>query len=285
MIRKCEIPNEASFLFEGWEETMIWSCLQGVMGTVYVEEAESGQESRRQNSGIRSAAAVLGDFSFFAGKPSDGLVSFWPGECCTDFRIMVPENEAWALAIENFYGKQARRVTRYAMKKEPDVFQRKKLLDIVNALGEEYSLHRIDEALYHRCFGEAWCRDLVSQYETYEKYSKLGLGVVAMKDGCIVSGASSYTSYQGGIEIEIDTKNEYRRRGLALACGAKLILDCMDRGLYPSWDAQNPGSAALAEKLGYHFDHEYAAYEVCRQENSAADGKAAEWRLKWEKSY
>ena len=32
--------------------------------------------------------------------------------------------------------------------------------------------------------------------------------------------------------------------------------------MYPSWDAQNPASAALAEKLGYHFDKEYTAYEV-----------------------
>ena len=77
-----------------------------------------------------------------------------------------------------------------------------------------------------------------------------------------VSGASSYTSYKGGIEIEIDTKAEYRKKGLARICGAKLILECLKRGWYPSWDAQNLKSAALAEKLGYHFEHEYTAYEV-----------------------
>ncbi len=34
------------------------------------------------------------------------------------------------------------------------------------------------------------------------------------------AGASSYSVYKGGIEIEIDTSSEYRRRGLATACGA-----------------------------------------------------------------
>ncbi len=77
-----------------------------------------------------------------------------------------------------------------------------------------------------------------------------------------VVGASSYTCYSQGIEIEIDTKEAFRRRGLASVCGAKLILECLSRGLYPSWDAQNKWSVALAEKLGYHFDREYTAYEV-----------------------
>ena len=67
---------------------------------------------------------------------------------------------------------------------------------------------------------------------------------------------------QEGIEIEIDTREDHRRKGLAYACGAKLILECLKRGLYPSWDAQNKWSVALAEKLGYHFDHEYTAYEI-----------------------
>lgn len=41
-----------------------------------------------------------------------------------------------------------------------------------------------------------------------------------------------------------------------------LILNCLEEGLYPSWDAQNMSSVQLAEKLGYEFDHEYVAYEV-----------------------
>ena len=65
-----------------------------------------------------------------------------------------------------------------------------------------------------------------------------------------------------GIEIEIDTRQDYRRRGLASACAAKLILACLDRDLYPSWDAHTEISVALAEKLGYHMDHPYVTYAI-----------------------
>lgn len=77
-----------------------------------------------------------------------------------------------------------------------------------------------------------------------------------------MSGASSYSRYHEGIEIEIDTREEYRRKGFAYICGAKLILECLKRNLYPSWDAHNKASVALAEKLGYHYDHTYTAIEI-----------------------
>ena len=94
----------------------------------------------------------------------------------------------------------------------------------------------------------------------------MGIGVVMLKDRQLVSGASSYTTYENGIEIQVDTKEEYRRKGLAEICSAKLILMCLERGIYPSWDAQNKSSFALAEKLGYHCSHTYTAYEVYKYE-------------------
>ena len=47
---------------------------------------------------------------------------------------------------------------------------------------------------------------------------------------------------------------------LALSCGARLILDCLDRRLVPSWDAHNLPSVSLAEKLGYRLRAPYQAY-------------------------
>ena len=43
---------------------------------------------------------------------------------------------------------------------------------------------------------------------------------------------------------------------------AKLILSCLDEGLYPAWDAANMASVHLAEKLGYEFSREYCCFGI-----------------------
>ena len=60
--------------------------------------------------------------------------------------------------------------------------------------------------------------------------------------------------------MEIDTNEDYRGKGLATICGAKLILACLDRGLYPSWDAANERSVHLAGKFGYNVEGPYHSW-------------------------
>lgn len=139
-----------------------------------------------------------------------------------------------------------------------DVFDVEKLQQAVDGLQSGYALKKMEEAEYNICKENGWANDLVSQYKDYKAYKNLGLGIVVLKDGELVAGASSYSRYDKGIEIEIDTQEDHRRKGLAYACGAKLILECLEEGLYPSWDAQNKWSVALR----YHFSHEYVAYEA-----------------------
>lgn len=237
-------------IFESWNETLIWSCLQGIMGEIHMNSTED------------AAVAILGDFAFFAGNPSEELVRWKPENCRQDFMIMVPQNDEWAKLIEACFGDKARKVTRYATKKKQNVFDVSKLERAVSDLSEDYQLKMLGAQEYNTCRNSGWAKDLVSQYKDYDTYRGLGLGVVALKDGELVAGASSYSTYNAGIEIEIDTREDHRRKGLAYACGAKLVLECLKKGLYPSWDAQNKWSIALAEKLGYQFSHEYTAYEI-----------------------
>ena len=129
MVHKLDNVNLVEDLFDGWNETLIWSCLQKVMGQIYVTEFHEP----------KSAKAHVGCFSFFAGEPSEELVCHKEN----GFEIMIPENEKWA----------------------------------------------------------------------------------------------------------------------TVACAA-LILECLEKEKYPSWDAQNMNSVHLAEKLGYEYSHEYPVYEV-----------------------
>jgi len=235
-------------IFEGWKETLIYSCLQKVMGKVFVTDTVAP----------KAAMAYVGCFAFVAGEPERELVLGVP----EGFTIMTPQNDDWARLIEDCYP-DAKKVTRFAIKKDTK-FDEAHLKEIVNGLADGYELRKIDSEIYDMCIVDPVTADFVSSFDTKERYLELGRGMVILKDGRIVSGASSYTSYREGIEIEVDTVEEERRKGLASVACAALILDCLRDGLYPSWDAQNMGSVHLSEKFGYEFDHEYAAYELNR---------------------
>lgn len=247
MIYQCEETTKVQDLFKNHQSTMIASCIQKVMGKIYVDDLEHPT----------SAVALLGDFFFVAGKVNEEMMLLIQ----QDFIIIIPCELEWETYIEKNYQKNIKKITRYAIKKENDIFDIKKLEGIISHLPSCYQLKLIDEAIYHYCQEHSWCRDFVSQYKDYQTYHELGIGVVILKDNQPISGASAYSRYQEGIEIEIDTLKEYRRQGLALICAAKLILECLKRHLYPSWDAHNQASVQLSQKLGYHFDHEYVAYE------------------------
>lgn len=243
---KGALLEKAKELFSSWNDSLILSCLQGVMGKVYLEGD--------------SAAAYLGDFSLFVGTPSESLLRFKPTQDC-GFLIMTPGNSDWEAKIPEVFGEMAKRITRYAIRKDTQ-FQRVHLEAMKARLPQGFTMGVLEEETYRFCQENEWCRDWVSQFDSYEDFRQRGLGVVVKKDGIPVSGAASYSVYRGGIEIQIDTHKDYRRQGLASAAAAGLILECLDRGLYPSWDAANLSSVALAEKLGYTFSYKYTAFEV-----------------------
>ncbi len=231
-------------LFDGWEETLIWSVLEGHMGRVIVEPEANPV----------SAQVSVGDICFFAGVPSESLALTAASD------ELVPQNEAWCAAIECAWGDRVQKRLRYAIKKEKENFDRDRLQHYIDALPPEFELTLFDAEICEASRAEQWSRDFCSCFQSNEDFLRRGFGAAIRKDGELVSGASSYTIYNGGIEIEIDTKPAYRERGLATVCGARLILEALDRGLYPSWDAFDLRSVALAEKLGYHLSHPYTIY-------------------------
>ena len=246
MVYELKDTQKAEPIFAGWEETLIYSCVQQVMGKIFVTDLEHPS----------SACAFVGCFAFYAGEVNEELVRNKPD----GFVIMTPQNEEWAEMIEKCFP-DAKKVTRYAIRKDTR-FDVNKLQDMVKMLPEGYELKPIDDRLYDKCLESPATADFVSSFESKDKYLEYGRGMVILKDGEIVAGASSYTRYKEGIEIEVDTVEAERRKHLATVACSALILNCLKEGLYPSWDAQNKNSVHLAEKLGYEYWHDYVAYEV-----------------------
>ena len=208
-----EALQSAAPLFANWQETLIWSALEGCMGGVYAL-AQAGQPA--------AALCACADFVFLSG--TDG------GEA----RRLL---EAWKRMNGGGYAILAVRPKR---------------------------LERLafDGALYKLAMRLPWARDFCSQFRNERDFLTRGLGVAALKDGELVGGASSYTVYSGGVEIQVQTRRDMCRQGVATACCAKLILQCLARGWHPSWDAANAASVGLAKKLGYRESGPYTAWEL-----------------------
>ncbi|MFR6277365.1 MAG: GNAT family N-acetyltransferase [Acutalibacter sp.] len=196
----------------------------------------------------RAALLWVGDFLFLGGDAeapvARALAGVLPRELANGVALAVPQNESWLRLLEEAHGQRSKPITRYAIRKEPGAFDPGKLRANLEKLPQGFTLEPIDERLYHALLELDWARDFCAQFGSWEEYAAHGCGFVAIKDGQVAAGASSYTWYRGGIEIEIDTKTEYRRQGLAL-CRQPLLLHCLGRAL-PSWDAATPISVALA---------------------------------------
>lgn len=245
---RCIDLTKIQYLFFGWEDTLIQSCLQNIMGDVYVDNLSHAQ----------SAVAVLGDFHLFVGIPNKELLTIAEKR---PYAILVGSNERWDDLIEEVY-KRAKAITRHAMKKNTNEFDQAYLKKLSETIPPGFSVVPITNQLYYKCLQQSWSRDFVAQFKDAQQFENLGLGFVVLYQAMIVSGASSFSRYDTGIEIQIETLPAYRRMGLASCCAASLILACLERGLNPVWDAHTELSAQFAVKLGYHYDYQYRAYEL-----------------------
>ena len=120
---------------------------------------------------------------------------------------------------------------------------------------EEYRLAGMDEAAFelHPFFhGE--------HYTSWIAFQAEGAGAVVYHGGEIVSSASSFLSLDREIELDVSTKESHRGKKLATACVARMLKDCMERGITVHWDAQNDVSRHLAEKFGFEIETEYPVY-------------------------
>ncbi len=246
--------SSAAALFEGWQEVLIWVVVEGVCGSLWT-----------LSDTPKAALCENGDFLFVAGPADEPetaeLLKAWR-ETAKGFHIIVPRDESCGQMIETLFAPRVRRTERYAFYKDNTGFDAQKLQKLTAALPQGVTVVPFDRELYGMAMQNDWSRDFCSQFRDAEDYLTRGVGYAALKDGELVGGASSYIRCSSAIEIQVETRQDWRRQGIAAACSAALITACLSKGLHPSWDAANAESARLAARLGYRSAGTYAAWFV-----------------------
>jgi len=114
----------------------------------------------------------------------------------------------------------------------------------------EYSFCDVDITLYNETNGSVVPNKF---WNNASEFALQGVGFSLMVEDQAVAIAFSSFMHDEMLELGMETKSEYRRRGFASIVSAKLIDYCLERGLEPVWSCRqgNHGSYNLAIKLGF----------------------------------
>jgi RimJ/RimL family protein N-acetyltransferase len=234
-------------LFDGWPymHTAVEAVLEGTMGWAWAEKRRPPR-----------VVVLKNVYHFIGGDPHAAVVQKFPrllphGWC----GIMVPPGD-WQDAVQKTFGESMSPYSRVTF--GATSFDPKWLRNLWEGLPPAFSIRRID-ASNVGSFGSI-ARTLVFNYQNEDRFLRDGIGFGVEFEGKMVAGASSFAIAGGCCEIEIDTLPDFRRRRLAAAAAARLIVHCLENGLQPQWDAANPPSAMLAQKLGFTRPQEYLAF-------------------------
>jgi RimJ/RimL family protein N-acetyltransferase len=172
---------------------------------------------------------------------------------------ILPLPEEWHELLQQVHGERLISIERFSFSGEQlDIDH---LRSLQATLPEGFRIERIDLDLARQIEADSSLisEDHVRNFNSPEDFVERGIGFCVLDGERIVSGASSYAICNKGIEIQVNTHPDYRQRGLATVVSAALLVYCLQHDIEAPWDAGNPESVKLAEKLGYL---EVGSYEM-----------------------
>ena len=233
-------------LFVNSNHSIVLSCLQGHSGQVWADDEDNPIIAKIDFHGF---CCIAGD----AGSPqAKELLRHIPKG--SELHV---SNDAWHKAVEEELGSKAYKFPRFAFKRDFSLFDKDKLQTYAQSLPKGYKITLIDGEMFYTLPTEGWSYYHCRHFSSFAEFRKYGVGFVVLYEGKPVCAISPFNYCDGIMEVQIDTKEQHRLKGLATACSASLILECMDKGIFPNWDADCDESRHLAEKLGYKLDKEY----------------------------
>ena len=217
-------------------DTAIDCAVEGQLGRVLVDAVDAPT----------AFALTVGPFWYFAGDVmgpgAADLLSAFPR-----FGLMMPSLSGWLEAARALHGSAWRVFPRYRF--SADTLSRSHLTGML--AGSAHHVSVLDpSATALLSAGPEPLLDL-ADFDSADDFLARSFGFAAFDGDRPMGLAYASLICSHSIEVSVFVDEPYRRRGLATAVSAALLLESLDRGLRPNWDAANRESCALAQKLGY----------------------------------
>lgn len=247
-------------LFQGIDDSMVIACLQGYMGNAYADRLPNP----------RFAFIISGEYSFFGGSAdipeakeiTENIFDYMEGDASV--AIYALDQLEWRELLLSVPKNNPVEVTRYGILQKDYNFDIERLKGFMEKIPEGFVCEAFDENIYEKAMSQSWSREFCETFASVQDYLKRGFGFAVLYQGQLVAGASTMTVYDGGVEIQIATREDFRRKGLALPCAAALLQECMEREIRPCWDAATLVSKHMALKLGYEYKGDYSTVHLHR---------------------
>lgn len=168
--------------------------------------------------------------------------------------LIVPDD--WIDFIAKEWGDRLGKQKRTMM--SPDSLDINFLRGLRNRLPKEYQLERVDIETAKR-LDKGVHKHIAMFFDGSADFAENGIGFSVKHEDKVISIASTYTPYTDKFDVQVDTiDNQYhRRKGLATAVCAALMVYALEHDVVPHWDAANDDSVQLALKLGYTDPYEW----------------------------
>lgn len=219
--------------------------VEGQMGRAFSDDPESPTAFR----------VSIGPFWYFAGD-ADGpggraLLAEWP-----PYHLLMPSPPGWAAAAREMFGERLVAFPRYSFSAAG--LSESHLENVLAGSPHRARVVALDGPLVERLSGSGHLE--IEDFDSPADFVERSLGFVAFESDAIMGLAYGSLACSRGIEVSLFVEEAYRRQGVATALAGRLLLECVHLGRRPNWDAANPESCALAEKLGYVGAGTYDAF-------------------------
>jgi hypothetical protein len=235
--------KQLSILFQGYRWNYLPAAiLDGKVGEATADNAENPQVAVLALPKIKlfipgGDASQLAAQEFMAQLPRVAMLIF--------------ASDGWEELLKATHPGRFIRTPRFAFTSER--LDTTHLQKLASRIPDGYRLEQMDLNMAKQLAAEKsdFASDHMGNFDSPEDFIARGFGFCVLAGDEIVSAATTFVICEKGIEIQINTREQHRRKGLATNVAARLMLHSLQNGLDPNWDAENTKSARLAEKLGY----------------------------------